>query len=135
VTETNLEDQDGNGGGPATNEHRPHRLDTHPDEGGSSSTVSRAEPRETPDAPSAPDPRFEFARWVLAEKAIWRRVMVPFVLFLVAAVVIAAVLAPHIGTLGGGIVGAAGAGAVVTGVVKGRRAWREKHEPPPPDGE
>lgn len=90
------------------------------------STVNPPVPPRAPDPASGPDPRFEFARWVLADKSVWRRVMVAVVLFLAAAVAIAAVLAPHIGTIGGGLVGAAGGGAAVTAVQQGRKALRAR---------
>ena len=134
------------GDGAATNEGRPQRRSPKPPHenanvsavrppeiGSSVTTVTPPPPPATPDPPYVPDPRFEFARWVLAEKVVWRRVMVAFVVFLVAAVFIAALLAPHIGTLGGGLIGAAGGGAAVAAVQQGRKAWLARHEPPPPE--
>lgn len=118
------------GDGAATNVSRPHRRKTYPLQDGSSvSTVTPppSSPKHDPVPGPDPDPRLEFARWVLGDKSVTRRVLMFVVVFLTAAVLIAWVLAPQIGTLGGSLAGAIGGGAMITAVQRGRKVLRARH--------
>lgn len=83
---------------------------------------------QPPDPTPESDPHIEFARWVLGDKSVTRRVLMFVVVFLVAAVLITWVLAPHIGTLGSSLVGAVGSGAAITAVQHGRKALRARRD-------